>query len=198
MKTDRCVMRGNWAIIARLHRRRVDLLICALVISLLVAACSGTTPQGPAPIAPATRQGSVTNQGNPPNTQKSGQPNTPLASQGDTPSQNAVPPTANTGPPSAPATSQAPHRARLHCRVLRNLACQRGLVRSIETVESPIAKCMSDAGFGLHRGRLQHSPPRDDRRQIIAESVGVHRPVWLWHFDVYTGQPPQLSDGYPG
>lgn len=182
---------------AGLHSRRIGLLIYVLVSGLLVAACSGPPPQGPAPNAPATRQSGATNQGNPPDAQEPGQSNTPVASQGNTPGQNALPSTTNTGPANAPATSQGGTSGQAALPGTEEFGLTKeGLVTSIEAVESLIAKCMSDAGFEyvavdyktIRRGMsADKSLPGVSERAYLAQyGYGIST--------LYTGLAPQLAD----
>jgi hypothetical protein len=173
---------------ARLYNSRWGFPVLALVISCLVVACGGPTPQGLAPSAPETRPGSVTRQGNPPSTSKPGQPNSPAASQSHTPSQAASSPTTDAGPGSTSTAAALPGTEEFGLS-------KEGLVTSIEAVESLIAKCMNDAGFEyiavdyntVRRGMSADKslPGVSDAAYLAQYGYGIAT--------LYTGQPPQLS-----
>lgn len=189
MRTNRCAARRIGAITARLQSRRAGLLILALVISLLVVACNGSTLQNPAPDALAARQSGTTNQGNPPDTQESDHP--------DTPGPNASPQMTNTGPATAPTPSQGSAAGQPARPGTEEFGLSKeGLVTSIEAVESLIAKCMSDAGFEysavdyntVRRGMTSDKslPGVSDEQYIAQYGYGIST--------LYTGLPPQRAE----
>ncbi|MBI5566033.1 MAG: hypothetical protein HY870_14150 [Chloroflexi bacterium] len=169
----------------------------ALITGLLVAACSSPSPREPSTNTPATRQSNAPNQSNPSNTTGFNPTNPSAANQDNTPNQNVSPPTADAGSANPPAASQNSPSTPAALPGTEEFGLSReGLVKSIETVESLIARCMSDAGFEyiavdyntVRRGMTADKslPGYSDREYLAQFGYGLST--------LYTGLPPQLSD----
>jgi len=160
-----------------------------------MAACSADST--PASNTAATPQSSAPTPNALPPATKAGPANTPVTGQHNAPGQNALPPTVEIGQANTPAASQgsSPGQAALPGTEEFGLS-KEGLVTSIASVESLIAKCMSDAGFEyiavdyntVRRGMTADKslPGVSDDAYMAQYGYGIST--------LYTGQPPQLSD----